>query len=375
MKAYVVVTTINVPHLLKEYADNFEKFGHKNEVGFIVIGDLKTPKEAKNVCDELQSRGFDATYMDVEAQREWLKRFPELDKIIPYNSDNRRNIGFLVALEKGAEIVLSIDDDNFVKPDEDWYGYHSIVGKEVELETVESSDGWFNICTLLKTIPERTIYPRGYPYSKRWKQTEIKKYKSKNRIVLNLGLWDGEPDVDAVTRLHKPVKVQSDSSKKIMLSKGTNSPINTQNTAIHRDAMPAYYYIPMGVTIHGNKIDRYGDIWSGLFVKKVIDHMGDTVAVGGPTVIHNRNPHNLLKDLKEELSGMILTEKLVSILESIRLSSSNYLDSYRELSDKLQEAVKNDNEIDEETKNYFYHIVKGMKTWSDVCEKIMKTNA
>lgn len=373
MKAYVVVTTINVPYLLKDYADNFEKFGHKNEVGFIVIGDLKTPKEAKSICEELQQRGFEAIHMDVDAQREWLKRFPELDEIIPYNSDNRRNIGFLVALEKGAEIVLSIDDDNFVRPGEDWFIHHSIVGRIHESEAIESSDGWFNICTLLKTTPDRTIYPRGYPHSKRWKQNEITITRSNKKVMLNLGLWDGEPDVDAVTRLHEPIKVEGDSSRKIMLAKGTNSPINTQNTAIHRDAMPAYYYIPMGFTVHGNKIDRYGDIWSGFFVKKVIDHMGDTVSIGGPTVVHNRNPHDLLKDLKEELAGMILTESLVSILGSIQLTSKTYLDSYRELAERLQEAVKVSDEIDDETKGYFYHIVKGMKIWSDVCEKLMTT--
>lgn len=373
MKAYVVVTTINVPYLLKDYADNFEKFGHKNEVGFIVIGDMKTPKEAKGICDELQERGFEAIHMDVDAQREWLKRFPELDEIIPYNSDNRRNIGFLIALEKGAEVVLSIDDDNFVRPDEDWFTHHSIVGRIHELEAVESSDGWFNICTLLKTTPDRIIYPRGYPHSKRWKQSEIKINKENKKVMLNLGLWDGEPDVDAVTRLHEPVKVEGDRSRKIMLAKGTNSPINTQNTAIHRDAMPAYYYIPMGFTVHGNKIDRYGDIWSGFFVKKIIDHMGDTVSIGGPIVIHNRNPHNLLKDLKEELAGMILTESLVSILDSIQLTSKTYLDSYRELAEKLQEAIKVSDEIDDETKSYFYYIVNGMKIWSDVCEKLMIT--
>lgn len=374
MKSYVVVTTINIPYLLKDYADNFEKFGHKNKVGFIIIGDLKTPPEARKISDELNSRGFETIYMDVEDQKGWLKKFPELDKIIPYNSDNRRNIGFLLALEKGAEMILSIDDDNFVKPNEDWFAQHAIVGKIHELEMVESSNGWFNICTLLRTVPERIIYPRGYPYSKRWKHSEVKVTRSKNRVVLNLGLWEGEPDVDAVTRLNETVKVLSNSSRKIVLAKGTNSPINTQNTAVHHDAILAYYYIPMGVTINGNNIDRYGDIWSGYFVKKVIDHMGDAVSVGGPIVIHNRNPHDLLQDLKQELAGMILTESLVSMVDSIQLTSKTYLDSYKELSEKLKETVQNKNELDEETKNYFYHITNSMKIWSDVCETLTKKN-
>lgn len=372
MRAYIVLTTINVPHLLKEYGENLEKFGHKNEVGFIVIADLKTPAEAKSVCDELSAKGFEAIHMDVNSQKEWLKKFPELEKLIPYNSDNRRNIGFLVALEKGAEMIISIDDDNFVKPDEDWFAYHNIVGNTHEFEMVESSDGWFNVCTLLETIPNRTIYARGYPHSKRWKNTEIKRSRVSKKIVMNLGLWNETPDTDAVTQLQEPVKVIGDNSKKIILAKGTNSPINTQNTAVHRDVLPTYYYILMGFVINGNKIDRYGDIWSGYFAKKVIDHIGDAVAVGGPIVNHIRNPHNFLKDLREELAGMILTESLISILDTIQLTSKTYIESYRELGEKLQEVVKNHKEFDYETKEYFYHIVNGMKVWADVCEKIIR---
>ncbi len=68
---------------------------------------------------------------------------------------------------------------------------------------------------------------------------------------------------------------------------------------------------------------------------------------------------------------MILTETLVSMLESIQLTEKTYLESYRELAEKLQETVKNNSELDEETKNYFYHIVNCMKVWSDVCDKLM----
>ena len=128
----------------------------------------------------------------------------------------------------------------------------------------------------------------------------------------------------------------------------------------------------MGVTIQGNKIDRYGDIWSGFFVKKVIDCMGDSVCVGDPIVIHNRNFHDLLKDLRQELGGMILTESLVTMLDSIQLTSKNYLECYRELAEKLKKIVGNNNSMDDETKNYFYQITNSMKIWSDVCETLMK---
>ena len=42
----LVITTINVPTLLEEYADNFEKYGHLEHTSAIIIGDRKTPHDA-----------------------------------------------------------------------------------------------------------------------------------------------------------------------------------------------------------------------------------------------------------------------------------------------------------------------------------------
>ena len=41
----LVITTINVPTLLEEYVDNFEKYGHLKNTSAIVIGDKKTPHD------------------------------------------------------------------------------------------------------------------------------------------------------------------------------------------------------------------------------------------------------------------------------------------------------------------------------------------
>ena len=103
MKTAVVLTTINVPNLLVEYADNFKKYGHK-DIEFIIVGDLKTPAEVERVSAEIRDRGFEAEYLDIPKQEKWMKHFPFLNSIVSYNSDNRRNIGYLIALERGADV-------------------------------------------------------------------------------------------------------------------------------------------------------------------------------------------------------------------------------------------------------------------------------
>ena len=365
MKTTVVLTTIRVPKLLFGYVDNAEKYG-RSEVDFIVIGDHKTSHKAnQKLAEKIANKGYNAQYWDVSRQKKWLSHFKELDKIVPWNSDCRRNIGYLLAYEQGAEIIITIDDDNYVTAD-DFFGMHGIVGTTKMFKTVFSETKWFNPCSLLKVYPNRNIYPRGFPYYRR-KCDALSWNHSTGRIALNIGLWLNHPDVDAITNLDQSVRVTGFNSEQVMLAPGTYTPINTQNTAFHRRVLPAYYYLPMGVNIQGQVLDRFGDIWSGLFVKKAIDKMDDRVAIGKPLTNHNRNPHNLLEDLQRETLGIIITEHLVPIIESINLDGKTYADVYIDLAEKLSKLDFHPNKA---VKKYFEKVTLAMKTWVEICEKL-----
>jgi len=366
MKQSLVLTTINIPHLLIDYAKNFLKYGHQKDVEILVIGDLKTPEEVNSLIEQIQNLGVKAYYIDIPAQEKWLKRFPALSEIIPYNSDNRRNLGYLMAAEQGADIIVVIDDDNYVDSNQDFFKAHSIVGQTLDFQVVSAENGWFNICSMLKVEPNRTIYPRGFPYSKRWKEGRITYQKANGRIVINEGLWFGDPDIDSITRLTEDVKVTGVIKERQILDQGTYSPINTQNTAFHRDILPCAYFIIMGEDIRGLKIDRYGDIWFGLFAKKVIDQMKEYISFGKPFSIHRRNPHNLFKDLREELWAIILTDTIVEFLESTHLKSRNYSDCYYELAEQLERFASNNKSLDKEIQLYFKKISSAMKIWVEV---------
>jgi len=368
----IVLTTIRVPELLLDYADNFAKYGHYN-VGFIVVGDIPTPhEETKFLMQKVKDKGFEAQYFDIKSQRKWLHQYPKLAKIIPYRSDNRRNIGFLMAAEKGAQTIIAIDDDNYATG-EDFYKYHSIVGKKATLPTVTSTSGWFNPCTMLETDHGGLIYPRGYPFSKRRKE-QYTFTQTTGRIALNMGLWTADPDADAVTHLANPTQIvrMKSENDSIMLAPGTYAPINTQNTAFHRRTLPCYYYILMNASLKGLKIDRYGDIWSGFFIKKAIDKMDERAVVGRPIANHKRNSHNYLKDLKCELWGMLLTEELVKWLEQLQLESDNYFDIYLEMSTGLNKLKDNFQEY--AIRKYLEKISHAMNIWVDTCRIIMKEN-
>jgi hypothetical protein len=368
MKGAIVLTTVNVPESLEGYARNLQKFGH-TDIGFIVIGDCRTPnKKCEEIAHDLKDEGFEAHYFDIVSQEKWLKDFLKLAEVIPFNSDNRRNIGFLMAAQQGAEIIISIDDDNY-PTDQDFYGYHSIVGTQQTTKAAHSANGWFNPCSLLEFSNGRMIYPRGFPFSRRWKDRTTYTTDT-GRIVLNLGLWIGVPDADALTNLNEPVNSMGlNSNQQVMLAPGVYSPLNTQNTAFHRSILPCYYYILMGQKIEGLILDRYGDIWSGYFAKKVIDQVGHRVTIGKPLTHHRRNLHNLFDDLKAELTGMILTEKIVEFLESTELENRTYQDAYLELAEKLLTSPIDDRPV---IKRYLKKVSAAMRIWVESCDRVIQ---
>ena len=366
----LVITTINVPTLLEEYVDNFEKYGHLKHTSAIVIGDKKTPHdECKKLCGKLRDRGFRAQYVDLPEQEKYLDRFPKFKPLVPYNSDNRRNIGYLMAAEQGADILVAVDDDNFVMS-EDWYAGHAHLGKVGTYKTVTTTTGWYNPCDLMNLEPNLRVYARGYPYNKRWVPHEEKYTQTQGRVVLNGGLWLREPDVDSLTRLSVPSQGKSMKEPRIMLAPGVMAPINTQNTAFHRDTVPAFYFVPVGDPVSGLPVERYGDIWAGYFVKKAIDHLGDRITYGAPACDHRRNVHRLLHDLELELWSVQFSDQLAEHVLSTPMKSSNYCDAYLELADHLERAEWKHKRVAGEAKAFFDRMARAMRVWVDVCRKI-----
>lgn len=332
----IVVTTIFEPRFVDGYLANIDKHGHRDDVDMIVIIDRKTPPSVMQACVDAKVRGFRVECPTLDGQESFLAKFPSMKDRVPYDSDNRRNVGFLMALDRGSELLISIDDDNFCLDDSDFVGEHAVVGEEIDVEESESSDGWFNIGTLLTTSTPEEIYPRGFPYFARKKLRELTSAKRKARVAMNAGLWLTDPDVDAISRIAIAPRVTDADRNAHFLGANTWSPINTQNTGIARDAISAYYYVRMGFNVGGLSIDRYGDIFSGYLCQACVKARGETIRIGSPVADHRRTPHNLFKDLYHELAGVVLLDDLLPWLTEAKLSGSTYAELYAHLAEELE---------------------------------------
>ncbi len=331
----IVVTTIFEPRFLDGYLSNIERHGRRETVELIVIIDRKTPPSVVAACDDARRRGFRVECPTLDEQERFLAKFPSMSERVPYNSDNRRNVGFLMALDRGSELLISIDDDNYCLDDTDFVGEHSVAGERVEVAETESSDGWFNIGTLLESSASDEIYPRGFPYFARKKTRSLTSSTRIARVTMNAGLWLTDPDVDALSRIAIAPRVHAADAAPRFLGAGTWSPINTQNTGIARDAIAAYYYVRMGFNVGGLAIDRFGDIISGYLCQACVKARGEAIRIGSPIADHRRTPHNLFKDLYHELAGVVLLDDLLPWLVEAKLSGSTYNELYSNLADEL----------------------------------------
>jgi hypothetical protein len=316
MTAALVTTTIYVPELLDTYMENAIDHGHADTL-FIVAGDRKTPAEAKSWClERAGERGVAFEFLDCDDQQQYLARYPELDEHLPYNSIQRRNIAILLAYERGCDPIITIDDDNlFLRGD--FVGEHSLAGRRTTIEAFTSSSGWFDVCQHLEEARGVPFYHRGFPPGERWGDQRSDSQQVEGRVAVNAGLWLGDPDVDALQRLVYPVEATGWSrTSNFALSRGTWSPFNSQNTALARDVVPAYFLSP--------KIGRFDDIWASYVVRAITDHLGDYVSYGVPLVRQERNPHDYWRDLDQEREPMRLTDRLCAALREIELRSSDY---------------------------------------------------
>ena len=360
MKTTIVTTTINVPVLLTQYARNARHYGHK-DLDFVIIGDRKSAAGTAEFCKSIEQY-YPATYLDIPAQEKYLERFPKLREHLLFDSIQRRNIGILLAYENEADVIISIDDDNFVM-NQDFVGLHGVVGQTLEVMEFSSTAGWFNVCSMLEADHGVQFYHRGYPQKVRWTESNhfVAMSRGNRRVAVNAGLWLDNPDIDALTRMERQPVVRGfkpTSPTRFCLSEGTWSPFNSQNTALTREAIPAYFLSPY--------IGRYDDIWASYIIIRIAEHLNDAIVFGEPLVRQERNPHNLWKDLEQERNGMIMTDEFCETLRGIALTGATYQECFNELTGKLRDSWKEDAKWTESQKEWRRRLLEGMEIWGEV---------
>ena len=288
-KTSLVITSIagDDHPVLNMYAKQARVHG----VQFIVIGDTKSPSKFSI---------FNCDYYSINRQ---LDLGFELLNYLPLQHYSRKNIGYLMAIKNGADIIIETDDDNI--PLHDFWKPRTI---NLRVRSIKNG-GWVNI---YKYFTGLHIWPRGFnlenildPLPKLGDLMEIE-------CPVQQGLANENPDVDAIYRLTLPLPIVFNSTDNISLGINTICPFNSQNTTWFKEAFPLLY-------LPSNCSFRMTDIWRSFVAQRIAWACGWSIVFHSSTVRQERNDHSLIKDFEDEVVGYLNNSLIVSTLSKLPL--------------------------------------------------------
>ena len=297
----VVTTTINVPRIFNIMA---------KPTTIIIVGDHKTPHaDVRRLCKNYNAAHNHVphcTYLAPEDQERW-----SCSVLLGWNTIQRRNIGFLEAIRRGAKAVISIDDDNF--PLE----YNYVERFVRALNTRAAADvrptvvsDWFDIGSQLIPASKQ----RGIPFYNTPKFSVDAPREL--RVGVAQGLCLGDPDVDAASRHDGCPQAQSMSElarNGFVVHPRYPTIWNSQNTAVLTDLLPAYGMIP--------GVGRMDDIYASIVCRKVMTAVGLHVFFGRPAIFQSRNSHRNVADMRAELTGYEGVSQLEEFISELELEA------------------------------------------------------
>ena len=286
---YLIVTSISAPNtVLQSLADGSQKHGME----FIVIGDEKSPSD-------FHLAG--CRFYDLAKQNRLNFSFAD---VCPVGHYSRKNVGYLLALSEGAEIIVETDDDNYPR-DSFWAERNRVLQARYQ-----DRRGWINV---YRYFSDSNIWPRGFPLEKvKSDQPTLTPGFCSVEAPIQQGLVDENPDVDAIYRLAFQLPQSFQDAPPVALASGAWCPFNSQNTTWWRDASPLLY-LPSFCSF------RMSDIWRSFVAQRIAWENDWKVAFHAPTVWQVRNEHDLLDDFKDEIPGYLQNAVIADALAQTNL--------------------------------------------------------
>jgi hypothetical protein len=231
--------------------------------------------------------------------------------IIPTRTSACRSYGYYKAWQRSPLTIVTLDNDCYPERSE-----YFILGHQLALSTKATLD-W------VETAP---LFTRGFPYL----------IRNKAETLLNHGLWSGVPDLDGATMLQKPDLRLPPSETTKVIPRHNFFPMCGMNLAWRTSLTPALYF---GLFGPDYGFDQYDDLWPGVIVKKILDHLGYAVRSGYPSVEH-RKQSDAFANIKKQAPGLAMNEIFWREVQQIELTHDNIIDCYKQIIVNLPEVIQ-----------------------------------
>lgn len=320
MKICCVVPTIR-PERFEKFLSDWTELFQKHQIILIRVNDGDHPT--------LDLYDFRQKGEKTSITEHWYTQYQSL---VFRHSDVVRNLGILYSATFQPEYLLSLDDDVAPIPGVDPIQQHL----DVLLQSVPLS--WMN------TAHHFAPYLRGFPYSVR----------NESKVVLSHGVWTGVPDFDGETQLyleqspgglpqHLPYYVGP-------IPRGVLYPMCGMNVMIHASILPFFYFAPMGPDTQ-LPLHRFGDIWLGVILKRILDSRNLACFTGNSIVCHTR-ASDAVKNMELEKQGREWMEDSLSSCQQ----KNDYFKMYDKKLDEFHQTI-----IKLLTKEYYEKLLEVLK--------------
>ncbi|KAG5095754.1 hypothetical protein JHK84_051342 [Glycine max] len=218
-----------------------------------------------------------------------------------------RYFGFLISRKK---YVVCIDDDCVPAKDNLGILVDAVAQHIVNLQT-PATPFFFN--TLYDPFCKGADFVRGYPFSLR----------SGVDCALSCGLWLNLADLDAPTQALKPGQRNLRYVDAVVtVPSRAMVPVSGINIAFNREVVGPALVPALRLAGEGKlRWETMEDIWCGMCVKVICDHLGLGVKSGLPYVWRTERG-DAIQSLKKEWEGVKLMEDVVPFFQSLRLPQS-----------------------------------------------------
>ena len=188
---WIVVTTIFYP------TPAIYKFLNlTTEWNLIVIGDRKTPKDW---LEHLTIKSSRLLFLSLEQQTSLPFRILQY---LPEGSYARKNLGYLIAIKCGAQIIFESDDDNLLETNDIYLLPKIVQPKHVPWIAFHRQRSPF--INIYGSFGHPSIWPRGFPLDQIRNVTEDGWHSVRQNLQNNTYAYiqqylaDLDPDVDAI---------------------------------------------------------------------------------------------------------------------------------------------------------------------------------
>lgn len=254
---------------------------------------------------------------------------------LPYDSYVRKTVGYLFAIQHGAQKIYDVDDRGDVIDND--------IGKHFDVELIGESARQEVILQYSHENPNRTVvnpyihfgqrsvWPRGLPLENVGEIGHEEFYTEifGGKQFIQQGISNGLPDVDSVFYFTRKASLEAfdirfdDRAPKVALPQGTMVPVNSFNTIFHSSAFWGLM-LPVSVSTMSS------DVLRGYWAQRLLWEVGGYVVVYPPTV--HRYDRIEAYPFSEEKDLHVNVGRLINFLVGWRSNKHRLFEKILELS-------------------------------------------